>query len=134
MLLLLLTPKLLKNKKTLNIFANNYLQAICLQLWLFGTAYDVCCVIINLPMANQVLSNFVPDIIILEANMLHQTEQHSLDLSEIKSQNIVLWVGGEGQPTLGNNTFKRLIEPFDREELLRILDEIPIEVKLETKA
>jgi two-component SAPR family response regulator len=114
----------LKNKKTIIIIANDDIQAMCLQVWLFGTVYEVYCVINNLLMASKVLFNFVPDIIILEANMLQKTELYSLDLSVIKPQNIVLLIGGQEQSTFGQTNYKTLIEPFDREELLRTLDEI----------
>lgn len=116
--------------KTIVIIDNDDTQAICLQVWLFGTTYEVYCVINNLKMANKVLNNFVPDILMLQANMLQKTEQYCLDLSKIKPQSIVL-LQGEGQPIFQKNNYKTLTEPFDRNELLSTLDEMQFGLKPE---
>lgn len=120
--------------KSVIIIENDDQYAMCLQGWLFGTDYEVYCVINNLQMANKVLNNYVPDIIILDASMLQKTEEYILDLSVIKPQNILLMVGSEWQPTPSNKAYNKIIEPFDRMELLRSLDEIQTTVKLVLKS
>ena len=97
-----------------------------IQLFLFGTEYEVYCVINNQLMANRVLSNFVPDIILIQASMLCKTLQNTLNLSKLQPKNIILLVGEQEEAKDIESIYKLIKNPFDKNDLFQILDEVEL--------
>ena len=100
---------------------------MCIQIWLFGTEYQVLQVISNCHTVNQVLANDVPDIILIEANMFSKVWQHTPNFIELISLNIIMLLGKEEPHKSNEYLFKFLREPFDRNDLLKLLDKVSLE-------